>query len=140
MNSFYLDTNFFLYLSDKTSPFNLRCRQFIKNSKHQGHLLLTSTETIQEIIHYSKNIKQLHLGLKVAEETLNLVTELLPVSLRTIDIYLKYAALNKNASSRDLIHLAVCIENKLNKIVTFDSDFRKFKEVDIITPKEAVFD
>ncbi|MBI2315182.1 type II toxin-antitoxin system VapC family toxin [Candidatus Daviesbacteria bacterium] len=136
MNSLYLDTNIFLYLSDKSSPYYLSCFKFIKFCKKEKILLLTSTETIQEIIHYSKNVKQVKEGLEAAKQTLQLLSGLLPIDQSIIEIYLKYVSIYKNASSRDLIHLAVCLENKINKIVTFDKDFKKFKEITLLQPQD----
>lgn len=134
MNNLYLDTNFFLYLSDKSSPFHPTCTKFLRHCQKENILISTSAETIQEIIHYTKNTKQLEKGLKAAKQALSLVKVLLPVNKSTIDLYLKYAAIYKNASSRDLIHLAVCVENKIDKIITFDKDFAKFKEIKILLP------
>ena len=131
MNRLYFDTNFFLYLSDKSSPFRQRCTKFIKYCKEEKILISTSAETIQEIIHYTKNIKQSEQGLKAAKKTLNLLDEFIAIDKSIINTYLKCASVYKNAGSRDLIHLAVCIENKIDKIVTFDQDFAKFKEIKI---------
>ena len=136
MDNVYLDTNFFLYLSDKSSPFYLSCNKFLKQCDKEKTIIYTSAETIQEIIHYSKNIKQLRKGLKAANKALSLVDSLFAVNKTTIDIYLKYAVIYQNAGSRDLIHLAVCLENKIDKIVTFDKDFGKFKEIQILNPQE----
>ncbi len=136
MNNLYLDTNFFLYLSDKSSPYYSSCFKFIKFCKKEKIVLLTSVETIQEIIHYSKNINQLEKGLKVAKETLSLVSEILAIDQHTIDTYLRYGSVYKSASSRDLIHLAVCLENKISKLVTFDADFKKFKEITVLQPRD----
>lgn len=132
MNRLYFDTNFFLYLSNKSSPFHQSCIKFIKYCKEEKILVSTSAETIQEIIHYTKNIKQLEQGLKAAKKALNLLDEFFTIDKSIINTYLEYASVYKNASSRDLIHLAVCIENKIDKIITFDQDFAKFKELKIL--------
>ena len=135
MNNLYLDTNFFLYLSEFSSPFYQECFQLIKYCKVNKITLVTSTETIQEIIHFTKNTKQLEKGLQTAQKTLELVNEILPINQITIEIYLKKAAIYKTSSSRDLIHLAVCLENKIKNLITFDKDFEKFKELEILQPK-----
>lgn len=136
MNNFYLDTNFFIYLADKSSPFHLICKKFIRYCQKENILIATSTETIQEIIHYTKNTKQLPLGLKASKKALSIINELISVTGSTIGLYLGFVSKYKSATSRDLIHLAVGLENKVDKIVTFDRDFAKFKEIKILNPQD----
>lgn len=136
MNSLYLDTNFFLYLSNNSSPFYESCLNLIKYSKKNKIFLTTSCETIQEIIYLTKNTKQLAGGIKASEKSLKLVNELLPVTRNTIDIYLEKVKDYRSATSRDLIHLATCVENKITTVITLDRDFSKFKEIKAITPEE----
>ena len=136
MNSLYLDTNFFIYISDASSLFYRNCLGLIKYASSNHINLVTSAETIQEIIHVSKRAKRLAKGLKTARIAVQLTNELLPISKEVILNYLKYVSIYKSAPSRDLIHLAVCLENKIDKIVTFDKDFSKFKELKILSPEE----
>ena len=136
MNNLYLDTNLFLYLSESSSPYHQECLKLIKYCQKNKIALVTSTETIQEIIHFTKNTKQLEKGLKVAQKTLQLVSELLPINQTTIEIYLKKTSIYKTSSSRDLIHLAVCLENKIDSVITFDKDFERFGEIKAIKPKD----
>lgn len=136
MNNLYLDTNFFIYLSDTSSPFHLPCLRLVRYCNKNKILTSTSTETIQEIIHLAKNTKQLDKGLLVSQKTLQLVHELLPVGKATIGIYLKKAGVHRAAKSRDLIHLAVCLENKIEKIVTYDKEFRTFAGIKALQPQE----
>lgn len=137
MNNIYLDTNFFLYLSEPSSSFHQDCLRLVKHCKKNKIPLVTSTETIQEIIHFTKNTKQLEKGIKVAQKTLQLINEILSVNKTTIEIYLEKTSTYKTSSSRDLIHLAVCLENKIDKIVTFDKDFARFKEIKILQPQNV---
>lgn len=138
MNNLYLDTNFFIYLSEKSSLHYSDCLKFIKYCKKDRIFLSTSAETIQEIIHLAKNTKQLEKGIKIARNCLNIIDEVLPISRTTIEIYLRKTSIYKTSSSRDLIHLAVCLENKIDKIVTFDKDFSRFKEMKIFQPQEVI--
>lgn len=135
-NNLYLDTNIFLYLSQPNSEYHKECQELIRECKKANTTLLTSAETIQEIIYYSKNVKQLSKGLKAAKTTLTTVDELLPIDSSTIEIYLEKTKVYKSATSRDVLHLSTCITNKVDLIVTHDRDFRKFKEVKALKPKE----
>lgn len=140
MSSFYLDTNIFIYLSDKTSPFHKACFDLVNYCQANKILISTSTETIQEIIHFTKNTKQLPIGFEVSKKALELVDELYSINRSTIDIYLEQVEIYKKAKSRDLIHLSVCIENKLDKIITYDRDFKGFKKLKALRPEEIIDD
>lgn len=136
MNSVYIDTNIFLYLSDKKSPFCLTSSKLIEYLKNQRILVLTSVETVQEIIHFSQNTKQLAYGIKTAEKILETVDQILEINRKIILDYLKFVRIYKNVESRDLLHLAVSLDNKVDLIISYDKDFKKFKEIKALTPKE----
>ena len=59
-----------------------------------------------------------------------------PITKNTIDIYLKKVESYHNVKSRDLVHLSVCLENKLNTIITYDKEFRIFKEIKALRPED----
>lgn len=138
MKQLYFDTNIFVYLFEQTSPFHQNCQRLITFCQENNITIFTSAETFQEIIHLSKNIKKLNQGLETAEITIEIADQILPVTQETIQIYLKQAAIYKNSASRDLIHLASCIENNISHLITYDGDFTKFKQLKILTP-EAMF-
>ncbi len=138
MSSLYLDTNIFIYLSDENSSHYQICFKLIELCQRKKILLYTSTETFQEIIHLYKNLKQLEKGIKISEYTLDLVDTIFPITPDTIEIYLSNTKIYRTSSSRDLIHLSVCLENKLDKIITIDKGFKKFKEVKILSPEEVL--
>lgn len=136
MNSVYIDTNIFLYLSDKKSPFYLTSSKLIEYLKNQEILVFTSVETIQEIIHFSQNTKQLAFGIRTAEKILETADQILEINHKIILDYLKFVSIYKNVDSRDLLHLAVSLKNKVGLIISYDKDFKKFKEIKTLTPKE----
>lgn len=136
MTTLYLDTNIFLYLADKKSPFHEACKELIEYVHKEKILLVTSTETIQEIVHYAKNIRQLGKGLEIAKIILQLVDELLSVDREVIDKYLKLTKKYRKIKSRDIIHLATALKNSLNTIITYDKEFKKFKEVRAMPPED----
>lgn len=136
MNSLYLDTNIFIYLADESSNFHKDCLNLINFCQNKKILIFTSAETIQEIIHYSQNTKQLQKGLLVAKSVLKLADEVCSVNKKTIDIYLEQVEKYTSRTSRDLIHLSVCIENRLDKIITYDQDFNLFKGIKAFKPQE----
>lgn len=138
MRDLYLDTNIFIYLSDDHSPHFSNCLKLIEYCQNNKIPLSTCAETFQEIIHLYKNLKQLDQGLKISKEVLKLVDIIYPITQETIEIYLSKAKIYKTSSSRDLIHLSIGLEHKLDKIISIDKDFKKFKEINILKPEELL--
>jgi len=134
----YLDTNVFIYLSNRKYPYYVSCRELIASCRSKSIPLVTSAETFQEIIHWSKNKNRLKNGIEIVKRFKKIVWELFPVDETIVDLYLEKASRYKQVPSRDLIHLATCIENKIKHIVTLDKDFNFFKEVVSLAPHEAL--
>lgn len=139
MTQVYLDTNIYIYLSQKNSPFYQSCYLLIKKCKEKGIVLATSVETIQEIIHYSKIYNQLSAGFKIAKKVLQITDVFLDVGKETIEEYLsliqKYSR-HKKIDSRDLMHLSVALKNNIKTIISFDKGFKRFNEIKTNTPEE----
>lgn len=136
MKLIYLDTNIFIYLADKNSPFQSVCLNLIKSCQKKGIAITTSVETFQEIIHYAKNISQLSAGIRLCKKVKRLVDKTLAVDEKIIDRYLQLASKYKKVKSRDLVHLAVSLENKLQAIISYDKEFKRFEEIKSASPSE----
>ena len=132
----YFDTNIFIYLSDENSAYFLQVKDLIQYCEDNKIKIATSVETIQEIIHFSINTKDLSFGFSTANKTLDLVDELFNLDRKTIENYLTIVNKYKNRESRDFIHLATYLNQKLTIIITYDRGFKKFKEIKALTPKE----
>lgn len=139
MSNLFLDTNIFIYLGENHPKFANEISAFLSKVQTENYQIVTSAETIQEIIHLAKNQHDLPKGLKTARLALEMVKALLPITQDTCQIYLDNAGKYPARSSRDLIQLSSCIENKIDTIVTYDSDFQKFKELTTLTPAEFLF-
>ncbi len=109
---------------------------FLSEVQAKDYKVVTSAETIQEIIYLAKNQNDLSKGLETAHKTLEIAKILFSITPNTCQIYLENVAKYPNRSSRDLIQLSSCIENQIETIVTYDKDFQKFKEITALTPQE----
>mgnify|MGYP001587884323 CR=1 FL=1 len=134
----YLDTNVFLYASYRENRFYEDATSLLKRFSTREVPITTSSETLQEIIHYAKNLKRLKLGLKVCRKLLEIVSEPLPVNTIIIEGFLKIVEKYPRLESRDCLHLAVCLENNVDALVTEDKHLGKVKEVKSYTIKEAL--
>lgn len=136
MNGVYLDTNIFIYLSDKKSTYHKTCISLIEYCKNKNLQILTSTETFQEIIYLSHNLNQISNGLKTALHVQDIVNEILSVDRRTIELYLKLIAKYKSITSRDVLHLSVILTYDIKSVISYDKHFKKFDEAFTVTPQE----
>lgn len=132
----FLDTNIFIYTFDKSSSPHRNCLKLIRYCCDHQISLVTSCETIQEIIHLGINTKKRENGILLSEKTIDLCDEIYAISKNTIDIYLEKVKKYKNKSSRDLIQLASCLENNVESLITYDKDFQQFKEINSQTPEQ----
>lgn len=120
---YYLDANIFIYRVDKLSPYWSSCKALLSLSKNANTKFVTSTETIQEIIHYFILQKKPALGIRIAQDVIAISDILLQIYIEVIDKYLtlvkKYQK-ERKLQSRDFIHAAACIVNDLNGIISYD--------------------
>lgn len=134
--SIYFDTNVFIYLSNQQLSFYKEIKKLIKYCQDNKIQIVTSVETIQEIVHYAQNIKQLSFGLQTSQKILALTDKLCILDKDIINLYLAYVKKYKNRESRDFIHLATCHYEKIDMFITCDKGFKKFKEIKSVTPDE----
>lgn len=132
----YFDTNIFIYLATQKSAYHKICRQLLTVCLEKQFEIVTSVETIQEIIHYSKNIKELEFGLIMADFAITTTDTLIPLTPDIIQTYLSNAALFLSPSSRDLIHLSTCQQQEIRTIISSDNDFSKFVGIKAFTPQQ----
>ncbi|OGM29567.1 hypothetical protein A2630_01080 [Candidatus Woesebacteria bacterium RIFCSPHIGHO2_01_FULL_44_10] len=139
--SLYLDTNIFIYSTDPKSPYFDLCRVFLGKVANEGLEVVTSVETLQEIVHYFKSLGKIDKALSVCKSVFGVVDLVLPLDLEVVDIYMglvkKYGEIKK-IDSRDFIHLAVCINEKIATIVTYDKGYTLVKEVMARKPEDLM--
>lgn len=138
MSIYYIDTNVFITLADTKDPSSLQVYHFIEFCRKNKIELVTSVETIQEIIHVLKNKRRLKEGITLASRVMKLVDEVLSVDKDIISIYLDIISRQVSFQSRDYIHFACCKANSLSTFVTYDRDLKKYKDLDVRTPEEFI--
>lgn len=136
--SIYIDTNIFIYLAMPTSPYHELSHRSVSLFLDKKTEILTSTETIQEIIHVMKINGQLDKGILIAKNALELVTKLIQIDTEIILQYLKLLSIYKKPESRDVLHVATCIKNEVYTIMTYDKHFSQFKEIQTLKPEDVI--
>lgn len=120
------------------APHRLRepCRSVLRLVEEGRLPAATSAEVIQEILHRFVALQRPDLGSTMAAATLDLLGPVLPVThavmQRTTSLVKRYPAL----SARDLVHVATCMEEGIELVVTPDLGFDTVSEVHRIPPED----
>ena len=134
----YIDTNIFIYLATPNSPYHELSHKSVSLCLNNKTDIFTSTETVQEIVHVMKINGQQDKGIFIAKNIIKLVTRLISVDTEIILQYLELLSIYKKPQSRDVLHVATCIKNKISTIMTYDKHFSEFKEIQILKPEDVI--
>jgi len=140
MNDYFLDTCIFMYAAGKEHRYKRPCVDILKMAREGLSTFHIDTELIQEILYRYYHLGMIDSALELSWSVLDLLPEVLSVSLADVKLALFY---NKKYQKlgippRDFIHLAVMLNNGIDKIVTADQHFNKFEEVQRIDPVDFI--
>lgn len=138
MKSVYCDTNIFIYYAEPKSAYYKKCLDFLTYCQEESISIVTSSETIQEIIHYSQRTNQLPEGINVCNIVMNMVDDLFPINAETIKEYLYMIRSYPKTPSRDILHVASCRQYQIKYMITFDKDFKSIKEIQAVRPDNFI--
>lgn len=112
------------------------CRSILQAVESGRLPAATSAEVIQEILHRFVAIRRPQLGADLAAATLDLFSPVLPVThavmARMPALVRRYPAL----SARDLVHVATCVEERIEAIVSADAGLDAVAEVTRVAPDD----
>jgi predicted nucleic acid-binding protein len=130
----FLDTAVFMYAGGREHPLRAPCRAILERVAAGSLDATTSTEVVQEILHRFVAIGRPEVGAAMARDVLDAFEPVLPVThgvmRRMPDLLGRYAAL----SARHLVHVATCLEEGIEAIVSPDRGFDQVREIRRIDP------
>jgi predicted nucleic acid-binding protein len=130
----FLDTAVFMYAGGREHPLRAPCQAILERVAAGSLDATTSTEVVQEILHRFVAIGRPEVGAAMAHDVLDAFGPVLPVThgvmRRMPDLLGRYAAL----SARDLIHVATCLEEGIEAIVSPDRGFDQVREIRRVDP------
>jgi predicted nucleic acid-binding protein len=133
----FLDTNIPMYAAGKEHPLKFNCLEILESVASGKLLAFTDSEVFQEILYRFYHIKQPALGLRVFDLFAKVMHNfVLPVSYEDVNLARRLSE-NPNLSSlspRDLIHVAVMLNNDIRHIITADRGFELVQEIRVIQP------
>lgn len=145
----YVDTTIFMYAMGAESPWKDPCAQILRAGAAEEAALVTSAETLQEILHRYRSIRRdddIRLAFDAVSASVQLV---FPVSYEDIDEARRLGErLVRDSgwgagklrglavSSRDLVHAAVARRRGIREILTVDSRFALIPGVVVVDPRD----
>ncbi len=133
----FIDTNIPMYAAGKDHPLKKSCLDILESTAKGEIEAFTDTEVLQEILYRYFYINQRKTGFEVFDLFAIIMDgSILPV--RHSDIMLARLLAEKEEtfklSPRDLIHLAVMLNNGMRHIVTADLEFKSIPGIEVIAP------
>lgn len=96
---------------------------------------VTSAEVVQEIFHRFARSPRAAEGAELARATLDLFSPVLPITHGVVARMPELARRYPRHSARDLIHVATCLAQGIEWVVSPDADFDRIREVRRIPPE-----
>ena len=116
----FVDTNVFIHFVGHDHALRDEAREFMARARHRRHRLVTSSEVLQEILHYyhrSRRVADMNAAFELVDAS---VSEVWPVERVDIELARGLADRYPGLEARDLVHLACCIRHEPRDLVTFD--------------------
>jgi uncharacterized protein len=132
----FLDTAVFMYAGGRDHPLRAACQTILQRTAAGTLDATTSAEVVQEILHRFVAIHRPDLGVAMARDLLDAFEPVLPITngvvRRLPDLVERYPVL----ATRDLIHVATCLEEGIGEIVGPDRGFDTVREIRRLDPTE----
>ena len=116
----FVDTNVFMYAVGREHPLRSEARAFFLSALESGEVLVTSAETLQELLHAYLPVGRA--GTLEAALTLAVGRMAQIWSMEADDVFLARTLMDRYPAlgARDLNHLASCLRREVTEIKTFD--------------------
>jgi predicted nucleic acid-binding protein len=118
-----LDSNVPMYLVGAEHPHKVDARRLLERAVAENHRLVTDAEVLQEILHRYVAINRRDAIQPCFNVVLEIVDEVLPVTLETLSEACGIVIGHPDLTARDAIHLAVMREHGIEQILSFDRHF-----------------
>lgn len=133
----FIDTNIPMYAAGKEHPLKSSCLDILDSIARDKMQAYTDTEVFQEILYHYFHINQHESGFEIFDLFAKIMqNSILPVRQKDI-MQARLLAEDEAAcklSPRELIHLAVILNNDISHIVTTDRGFTAIPGIKVISP------
>jgi len=132
----FLDASIFMYAGGGEHPLKAPCSAVIAAAIAGTRDATTSVEVVQEILHRYRSIGRSEQGIQMSTYVLDAFAPVLPITHAVMRRAVSLADRYPRLSSRDLVHVATCIVEGIDTIITPDAGFDQVTEVRRIDPRE----
>jgi predicted nucleic acid-binding protein len=133
----FLDTAVIMYAAGREHSHKAACAAVMDRVGTGDLDAVISIEVVQEIVHRYLSMHQPQTGREMANHALDVFAPVLPVThdvmQRTVDLLERY----QTVQSRDLVHVATCLVNGIDSIISPDTDFDAIAEITRIAPEDV---
>jgi uncharacterized protein len=133
----YVDTTIFMYAMGSDSRFKEPCARILRAGAADRAVLVTSAETLQEVLHRYRSIGRGDDIKPTFEAIAGSVQRILPVTADDVEEARQLGERTpggRGASARDLVHAAVARRQGLREILTVDTGFTSIPGVLVVDP------
>jgi uncharacterized protein len=132
----FLDAAIFMYSVGGEHALREPCRAVLLQVR-QGVLdATTSVEVVQEIHHRYRSIGRPDTERALAQDVMDTFAPVLPVTHAVLRRVAALAARYPRLGARDLVHVATCIVEGIDTIITPDAGFDQVTEIRRLDPRE----
>ena len=130
----FVDANVPMYAAGAEHPYRRPCQLLLSRIGERAFAAVTDAEVHQELLHRYRSGGDPGLAGRVSAIFESIVPDVLSVDLRNIATARRLALKYTRLPARDLIHLAVMLDNGVQSIVTADQHFDGLDEVTRLDP------
>ena len=126
----FADANVFMYLAGSDAQYREACRRALLAATEQGAMLITSTEVLQEILHYHAARRRPEDARTVYQAVKDICDEILPVTERQTARALELLVRHPGLPARAALHVATMEAHGVDRLLSAD---RHFARIDTVT-------
>lgn len=130
----FLDATVVMYALGGPHPLKYPCQKFLIDTKAGKWLLATDTEVLQEILYRYFSIHRADLAEAAYNAIVEICLEIFPVTLADLDRTLGLLKRHSAITSRDAVHAAVMLNNRLREIISADRHFDQIPGIRRVDP------
>ena len=138
----FIDTAVLMYAAGAEHPLREPCRRVMLAIRSGALEAVTSVEVVQELVHRFIAIRRADMGTQLATDTMDTFAPVLPISHALMRRVPELASRYPTLAARDIVHVATCVHEGINEIISPDRAFDEVAEVRRLDPIEfaAQFD
>lgn len=133
----FIDTAVIMYVAGADHPLKAPSAEVMRRVASGELAGVTSAEVVQEIAHRYVHIGQPERAAELIGHTLQVFSPVIPIGPSVVERMPGLIRRYPSLQARDLIHLATCLDERIETIISPDRAFDAVTEVQRIDPVDA---